>query len=124
MKAFRRSAQKVVAHPVAFFVQVFKAFRANQGLLLAGGVAYYTLLSIVPLLILLVIVLSHVIAADELLATLARYLELVAPGPERPDHGGHAHLHRQPRRDRLDARDHAACSSARSRSRCSRTRCR
>src|SRR6478609_2051788 len=61
MQRFRRSAQKVVAHPVAFFVQVFKAFRANQGLLLSGGVAYYTLLSIVPLLILLVIVLSHVI---------------------------------------------------------------
>jgi uncharacterized BrkB/YihY/UPF0761 family membrane protein len=57
-----------------------RRFRANQGLLLSGGVAYYTLLSIVPLLILLVIVLSHVIAADELLATLARYLELVAPG--------------------------------------------
>jgi uncharacterized BrkB/YihY/UPF0761 family membrane protein len=29
-----------------------RAFRANQGLLLAGAVAYYTLLSIVPLLIL------------------------------------------------------------------------
>jgi membrane protein len=84
MQRFRRSAQKVAAHPVAFFVQVFKAFRANQGLLLSGGVAYYTLLSIVPLLILLVIVLSHVIAADELLSTLARYLELVAPGQSAP----------------------------------------
>ena len=90
MQSFRRSAQKVIAHPLTFFVQVVKAFRANQGLLLAGGVAYYTLLSIVPLLILLVIVLSHVIAADELLATLARYLELVAPGQSDADHGGHA----------------------------------
>ncbi len=84
MQSFRRSARKIAAHPLAFIVQVVKAFRANQGLLLAGGVAYYTLLSIVPLLILLVIVLSHVIDADELMATLARYLELVAPGQSRP----------------------------------------
>jgi membrane protein len=84
MQSFRRSAQKVAAHPLRFIVQVAKAFRANQGLLLAGGVAYYTLLSIVPLLILLVIVLSHVIAADELLATVARYLELVMPGQSAP----------------------------------------
>ncbi|HEY1326463.1 MAG TPA: YihY/virulence factor BrkB family protein [Casimicrobiaceae bacterium] len=65
-------------------MQVCKAFKANQGLLLAGGVAYYTLLSIVPLAILLVIVLSHVVDADELLATVARYLELVVPGESRP----------------------------------------
>jgi membrane protein len=84
MQAFTRSAKKVVAHPLTFFLQVLKAFRANQGILLSGGVAYYTLLSIVPLLILLVIVLSHVIPADELLATLARYLELVAPGQSGP----------------------------------------
>ena len=61
-----------------------RAFRANQGLLLAGGVAYYTLLSIVPLMILLVIILSHVIEADRLMVTLARYLEIVLPGQSRP----------------------------------------
>ena len=33
---------------------MIKAFRKNQGMLLAGAVAYYTLLSIVPLLILIV----------------------------------------------------------------------
>jgi YihY family inner membrane protein len=84
MQAFRRSAQKVVADPLGFFVQVVKAFRANQGLLLAGGVAYYTLLSIVPLLILLVIVLSHVVDTALLLDTLARYLEIVVPGQSGP----------------------------------------
>jgi hypothetical protein len=36
-----------------------KSFRANQGLLLAGAVAYYALLSIVPFLMLVVVVLSH-----------------------------------------------------------------
>ena len=39
--------------------RVFKGFQANQGLLLAGAVAYYALLSVVPLLILTVIALSH-----------------------------------------------------------------
>jgi len=57
-----------------------RAFRANQGLLLAGAVAYYTLLSIVPLLILMVIALSHVIDQAELLGTLRRALEHVVPG--------------------------------------------
>ena len=84
MHEFRRSARKVMADPVGFIRQVFKAFKANQGLLLAGGVAYYTLLSIVPLLILLVIVLSHVIPTRDLLDTLARYLEIVVPGQSGP----------------------------------------
>ena len=64
----------------AFAIQTLKAFRANQGLLLAGGVAYYALLSIVPLLILTVIGLSYVIDQAELLDTLARYLEWLIPG--------------------------------------------
>ena len=84
MRSFRRSARKVLADPLGFAVQCFKAFKANQGLLLAGGVAYYTLLSIVPLLILLVIVLSQVMPADELLATVSRYLEMVLPGQSGP----------------------------------------
>jgi len=84
MRAFHRSARKVLADPLGFIRQTFKAFKANQGLLLAGAVAYYTLLSIVPLLILLVIVLSHVIDTEQLLATVARYLELVVPGQSIP----------------------------------------
>ena len=43
----------------AFAWQTLKGFKANQGLLLAGAVAYYALLSIVPLLILTVIALSQ-----------------------------------------------------------------
>jgi uncharacterized BrkB/YihY/UPF0761 family membrane protein len=61
-------------------LQTLKAFRANQGLLLAGAVAYYALLSIVPMMILAVIALSHTIDAAELLATLGRYLEWLVPG--------------------------------------------
>ena len=70
-------------HPGAFAVQTLKAFRANQGLLLAGAVAYYALLSIVPLLILTVIGLSYVIDQAELLDTIGRYLEWLIPGQSR-----------------------------------------
>ena len=78
----RRAAQ-VLLHPGAFALQVLKAFRANQGLLLAGAVAYYALLSIVPLLILTVIALSHVVDQGELLRTIGRYLEWIVPGQSR-----------------------------------------
>ncbi len=70
----------VLRHPAAFAWQTLKAFRANQGLLLAGAVAYYALLSIVPLLILIVIALSHVVDQAALLQTLQRYLEWLVPG--------------------------------------------
>ncbi|HEX6138348.1 MAG TPA: YihY/virulence factor BrkB family protein [Casimicrobiaceae bacterium] len=81
---FSRSARKIARDPLGFAAQAVRAFRANQGLLLAGGVAYYTLLSLVPLLILLVIILSHVVDAERLMATLARYLEIVVPGQSAP----------------------------------------
>ncbi|HKX40591.1 MAG TPA: YihY/virulence factor BrkB family protein [Burkholderiaceae bacterium] len=64
----------------AFAWRTLKAFRANQGLLLAGAVAYYALLSIVPLLIITVIALSHVVDQAELLQTVGRYLEWLIPG--------------------------------------------
>ena len=81
---FSRAARKIAHDPLGFAAQTVRAFRANQGLLLAGGVAYYTLLSIVPLMIVLVIVLSHVVDAARLMATLARYLDIVAPGQSAP----------------------------------------
>jgi YihY family inner membrane protein len=73
----------VMTHPRAFAWRTLKAFRANQGLLLAGAVAYYALLSIVPLLILVVIALSHVIDQAELLEALGIYLEWLVPGQSR-----------------------------------------
>ena len=80
MSVLSPAASYVLAHPRAFLSQVLRGFRANQGLLLAGAVAYYALLSVVPLLILIVIVLSHWLEAAELLDTLGRYLEWVVPG--------------------------------------------
>jgi YihY family inner membrane protein len=73
-------AAYVMRHPGAFAWQILKGFRANQGLLLAGAVAYYALLSIVPLLILIAIALSHVIDQSALLASLSRYIGWLAPG--------------------------------------------
>lgn len=83
MKLIDPRTAHVLRNPVAFALQVLKAFKANQGLLLAGAVAYYALLSIVPLLILMVIALSHVIDQDVLLATLRRALGYVVPGEGR-----------------------------------------
>ena len=70
----------VLKHPGAFAVRVLKSFSANQGYLLAGAIAYNTLLSILPLLILALIGLTHFVDQAALLATLSRYLELVVPG--------------------------------------------
>lgn len=73
------TAFQLIRHPVAFLLQTFKGFQKNQGLLLAGAVAYYALLSIVPFLILTVIALSHLVERAELLDTLGRYLEWLVP---------------------------------------------
>src|SRR3954452_1079749 len=59
MRHLGRRATKVLQRPGAFALAVLKGFRANQGVLLAGAVAYYTLLSLVPLLILVFMALSH-----------------------------------------------------------------
>jgi membrane protein len=77
---FARQTARVLHSPWGFAWQTLKAFRANQGLLLAGAVAYYALLSIVPLLILSVIALSHWVEQARLLQTVGRYLEWLVPG--------------------------------------------
>jgi membrane protein len=76
----RHTLLYVARHPLHFTWTVLKAFRANQGLLLAGAVAYYALLSIVPMLILAVIALTHVIDPANVLGVLTRYLEWLLPG--------------------------------------------
>ena len=72
-------AHFVLDHPWQFTKQVIAGFRANQGFLLAGAVAYYTLLSIVPMFALILVVLSQVQEAAELVDTLRTYLMLVVP---------------------------------------------
>ena len=66
--------------PGRFILSTLKAFKANQGLLLAGAVAYYALLSIVPLLILIVIGLSYFVPQSELMEATRRYVDWIVPG--------------------------------------------
>jgi YihY family inner membrane protein len=77
------AAVRVLADPAGFARRVLSGFMKNQGLLLAGAVAYYALLSVVPLLILAVIGLSHVVDPAELIETIGRYLEWLLPGQSR-----------------------------------------
>jgi YihY family inner membrane protein len=61
-------------------MSVLRDFKRNQGLLLCGAVAYYTLLSIVPMSILALIGMSHFIEEEQLFNTLSTYLEMIIPG--------------------------------------------
>lgn len=70
----------VLNNPFEFLRSVFVSFRANQGLLLSGAVAYYTLLSIVPMLALILIALSQLTDVQPLLAATRETLDLIAPG--------------------------------------------
>lgn len=80
MSRFRTRASVVLKHPGAFSMRVLRSFRANQGYLLAGAVAYNTLLSILPLLILILIVMARFVDETALLTTLSRYMDLIVPG--------------------------------------------
>ncbi|MEO8485302.1 MAG: YihY/virulence factor BrkB family protein [Betaproteobacteria bacterium] len=84
LREYVSPAVEIARHPMPFVVEVFREFGRNHGLLLAGAVAYYMLLSIVPLLILLVVGISHVLDPAALMATLGRYLDLVVPGQTQP----------------------------------------
>ena len=77
---FRQHSSYILRHPGAFLLAVLKGFRASQGLLLAGAVAYYSLLSLIPLLILMLVALSHFVDQALLLSTLSEYLEFIVPG--------------------------------------------
>ncbi len=63
-----------------FLVLVVRGFMRNQGLLLSGAIAYYTLLSIVPFSIIALVVLTNFIEEQQLLITLSHYLEMLIPG--------------------------------------------
>ncbi|MGB7501425.1 MAG: YihY/virulence factor BrkB family protein [Azonexus sp.] len=72
-------AIQVLTSPLAFALRVLRNFQAHRGFLLAGAIAYNALLSLVPLLILSVIVLSRLVSPAELLDTLGHYLEWLVP---------------------------------------------
>ncbi len=74
------SIRQLIRGPGRFLWQVIKGFRANQGILLSGAVAYYTLLSMIPLFTLILLALSHIVDESRLLATFTQYAELLVPG--------------------------------------------
>ena len=60
--------------------RVLKGFKRNQGLLLSGGVAYNSLLSLIPMLALILIGVSKFIEQEKLLEIIITELELIIPG--------------------------------------------
>lgn len=66
--------------PFRFTWRAIKAFNANQGLLLSGAVAYYTLLSVIPIFTLFLVVLSHFLDDARLLDLVRENLQLFVPG--------------------------------------------
>jgi len=79
MKIISPRARTVIDHPWRFVRRVIAGFRANQGFLLAGAVAYYTLLSIVPMLALILVSLSQFRETAVVIEALREYLVLVSP---------------------------------------------
>jgi len=75
-----QNANWVIGRLFSFLLRVLRVFRRNQGLLLSGAIAYYTLLSIVPMSILALIVLTNFIEEQQLIHALSTYLEMVIPG--------------------------------------------
>jgi len=75
----RRAYQQVLKYPLRFLWRVLRAFHANQGMLLSGAVAYYALLSIVPLITLILMSLSYLVDQQLLLETLQEHIEVVIP---------------------------------------------
>ena len=70
----------IAARAWRFTLHVLRTFHRRRGLLLAGAVAYYTLLSIVPLLALVLVGLSHFVNQEQLISTITLNLELLIPG--------------------------------------------
>ena len=75
-----KNSLRVIGRLFSFLLRVVRGFNRNQGLLLSGAVAYYTLLSIMPLSILALIMLTNFIEEPQLIHTLSTYLEMVIPG--------------------------------------------
>lgn len=79
-KKWHSPSKKILQNPLCFIKQVIKSFQANQGILLSGAVAYYTLLSIIPLFSLILIGLSHIVEPEQLIQITSEYINLVLPG--------------------------------------------
>ncbi|MDN5848174.1 MAG: YihY/virulence factor BrkB family protein [Nitrococcus sp.] len=78
-----KQAQRVLTalwHTLLFSRRVLTGFLVNHGILLAGGVGYNVLLSIVPLFAVFVAVLSRVVDEAQLISTIHAQAQLLVPG--------------------------------------------
>jgi YihY family inner membrane protein len=80
MKRNQKITAMALKQPGRFLLRVLRHFKANQGMLLSGAVAYYTLLSIIPMFALILVGLSHFIDEQQLYNTILTNLKLVIPG--------------------------------------------
>jgi len=79
MESRKQHIDLILQRPGKFLWRVLVGFKRNQGLLLAGAVAYYTLLSVIPMLALILVGLSHFIDEQQLYNTILTNLKLVIP---------------------------------------------
>ena len=80
MKRNQKITAMALKQPGRFLLRVLRHFKANQGMLLSGAVAYYTLLSIIPMFALILVGFSHFIDEQQLYNTILTNLQLVIPG--------------------------------------------
>jgi membrane protein len=69
-----------LAHLWSFIVRVVSRFFANKGLLLAGSVAYNSLLSIIPLCAVFLVVLSRFFDQEKVISVIEFQLSFITPG--------------------------------------------
>lgn len=94
---FRRTSVLLLSRLACFGWRVLCHFLKNRGILLAGGVGYNILLSIVPLFALLVVLLTQVVDEQHLLGVLSIQVRHLAPA--------HAEALLDAVHDLLDSRD-------------------
>ncbi|GAB2804031.1 virulence factor BrkB family protein [Halomonas shantousis] len=75
----RQGVGKVIGHLPRFALRVVGRFLGNHGILLAGGVGYNVLLSVVPLFAIICVILTQVVDEQRLLGIIAIQARHLAP---------------------------------------------
>jgi membrane protein len=78
-ETFPHSVLLMASRILRFSLRVLRRFMKNHGVLLAGGVGYNVLLSMIPLFILLCVLLTHVVDDQRLLVVIAAQVQHLAP---------------------------------------------
>lgn len=71
---------EAMRYETPFLIRVFRSFRRNNLMLMAGGVAYSTLLSIIPLSALLFLTLTFFFDEQFVIQSLSSHLQFLVPG--------------------------------------------